>query len=292
MTDRENAGAGTLFVVATPIGNRDDLSARALATLRAAGIIAAEDTRHSANFLATCGVAPARLVSLHEHNERARVDELVAELRRGMDVALISDAGTPLVSDPGYRLVAAAHAAGVRVSPVPGACAAIAALSVAGLPSDRFCFEGFLPSTAAARRARLAELRAQRGTLVFYEAPHRILETLQDAATVLGGARPATLARELTKTFETVRRASLAELAAWVDEDTNQQRGELVLLVQGAADTAPSGGIDEDALLAALAAEVPATVAARVAARLTGRPRRELYRRLLGAAGDAGDEDV
>ncbi|MFP5439868.1 MAG: 16S rRNA (cytidine(1402)-2'-O)-methyltransferase [Gammaproteobacteria bacterium] len=277
---------GVLYVVATPIGHLDDIGARAIAILRAADIIAAEDTRHSSRLLAHVGVDPGRLLSLHEHNETERTESLLRALREGRAVALVSDAGTPLVSDPGYRLVAAAHAAGIRVSPVPGACAAIAALSAAGLPSDRFFFEGFLPATAAARRARLAALQSLVPTLVFYEAPHRLLATLADMVEVLGAARPATLARELTKTYETVRRATLAELHDFVAADADQQRGEIVLLVQGAPADTPATALDETALLKALAGELSATRAAKVAAKLLGRPRRELYQRLLelGAA--------
>lgn len=275
-----------LHVVATPIGHLDDIGVRAIAILRAADIIAAEDTRHSSRLLAHIGVDPGRLLSLHEHNEAERTESLLRAVQDGRRVALISDAGTPLVSDPGYRLVAAAHAAGVRVSPVPGACAAIAALSVAGLPSDRFFFEGFLPATAAARRARLAALQSSTSTLVFYEAPHRVLATLADLRDVLGATRPSTLARELTKTWETIRRATLAELHDFVAADSDQQRGEIVLLVQGAPADETLAALDETALLKALAGELSATRAAKVAAKLLGRPRRALYQRLLelGAA--------
>lgn len=275
-----------LHVVATPIGHLDDIGVRAIAILRAADIIAAEDTRHSSRLLAHIGVDPGRLLSLHEHNEAERTASLLRAVQDGRRVALISDAGTPLVSDPGYRLVAAAHAAGVRVSPVPGACAAIAALSAAGLPSDRFFFEGFLPATAAARRARLAALQSSTSTLVFYEAPHRVLATLADLRDVLGATRPSTLARELTKTWETIRRATLAELHDFVAADSDQQRGEIVLLVQGAPADETLAALDETALLKALAGELSATRAAKVAAKLLGRPRRALYQRLLelGAA--------
>jgi 16S rRNA (cytidine1402-2'-O)-methyltransferase len=273
--------SGVLYVVATPIGNRDDISARALQVLRGADIIAAEDTRHSAALLAQLGVDAARLTSLHDHNEATRVPALVGALRAGRSVALVSDAGTPLVSDPGFRLVAAAHDAGIRVSPLPGACAAIAALSAAGLPSDRFFFEGFLPATAAARRKRLATLVTQRGTLVFYEAPHRVHESLAAMVESFGGERRGALAREISKTFETIRRDSLAALLAFVADDTDQQRGEIVLLVEGAGEAAAGADIDEDRLLRALAAELPATRAAKVAAALLGQPRRDLYQRLL-----------
>lgn len=282
MTDDPGASGGVLFVVATPIGNLDDMTARAASVLRAADIIAAEDTRHSSAMCARLGIPAPMLVSLHDHNEAARIPSLVASLREGKRVALVSDAGTPLVSDPGYRLVSAAHDAGIRVSPLPGACAAIAALSAAGLPSDRFYFEGFLPASAGARRERLSALAMQRGTLVFYEAPHRIAATLDDCVQVFGSARTAVLARELTKTFETLRRDTLSALAAFVAGDTNQQRGEIVLLVEGAtAEAVSRQGVDADALLRALAGEMPATRAARLAARLLGAPKRDLYQRLL-----------
>src|SRR5690242_12028000 len=224
---------GKLFVVATPIGNLADLSARAREILSGVDLIAAEDTRHSAALLAQFGIA-TRTLALHEHNEREKSAELVHRLREGAQIALISDAGTPLVSDPGYRLVRAAREAGIAVSPVPGACAAIAALSVAGLPSDRFVFEGFLPAKAAARRAHLQTLMTEMRTLIFYESSHRIVEALEDLVVVFGGERRAVLARELTKLFETVLDGALAELAARVNTDSNQQRGEFVLLVAGA----------------------------------------------------------
>lgn len=282
MTDDPGASGGVLFVVATPIGNLDDMTARAASVLRAADIIAAEDTRHSSALCARLGIPAPALVSLHDHNEAARIPSLVASLREGKRVALVSDAGTPLVSDPGYRLVSAAHDAGIRVSPLPGACAAIAALSAAGLPSDRFYFEGFLPASAGARRERLSALATQRGTLVFYEAPHRIAATLDDCVQVFGSDRTAVLAREITKTFETLRRDTLSALAAFVAGDANQQRGEIVLLVEGAtAEAVSRQGVDADALLRALAGEMPATRAARLAARLLGVPKRDLYQRLL-----------
>lgn len=282
--------AGVLYVVATPIGNRDDISSRALDVLGRVDIIAAEDTRHSATLLAHYGLDASRLLSLHDHNEAERVPQVLDRLRGGRDVALVSDAGTPLVSDPGYRLVAAAHEAGIRVSPVPGACAAVAALSVAGIPADRFFFEGFLPASSAARRARLGELAAQRGALVFHEAPHRVHETLVDMADVLGGDRPATIAREISKRFETVHRSTLASLADWVGRDADQQRGEIVLVVAGAT-RATAAALDEDRLLTALAAELPASAASRVAAALLGGNRRNWYRRLQELGADAGDGD-
>ncbi|BBD78965.1 16S rRNA (cytidine(1402)-2'-O)-methyltransferase [Aerosticca soli] len=267
---------GCLWVVATPIGHLDDISARALATLRAVDLIAAEDTRHSGALLRHFGI-DTPLTALHEHNERAAVDALVRRLVAGASVALVSDAGTPLVSDPGFRLVRAARAAGVRVSPVPGPCAAIAALSVAGLPSDRFVFEGFLPAKAAARRVRLRELAGEPRTLIFYESCHRLSESLDDAAGILGTDREAVLARELTKRFETVLAAPLAELALRVKTDADQQRGECVLLVAGHADTAEAELAEGRRVFALLREELPPAQAARLAAAITGAPRRRLY---------------
>lgn len=271
---------GTLYVVATPIGHLDDMTQRGREVLADASLVAAEDTRHSGRLLAAYGIERA-LTAVHDHNEADRVPDLLARLQSGDSVALISDAGTPLISDPGYRLIAAAHEHGVRVSPVPGPCAAIAALSAAGLPSDRFLFEGFLAARTGPRRARLAELAELPHTVIFYEAPHRIAETLQDLVAEWGGERQATLARELTKTFETVRRATLAELAAWVSEDANQQRGEIVLVVAGA----PARTLDDQRLLAldqvlsVLVGELPVKQAAGLAAQLFGLKRNALYDR-------------
>lgn len=269
--------SGKLWIVATPIGNLADLSARAREVLGSVDLIAAEDTRHSAALLAQFGIA-TRTLALHEHNEREKSVDLVQRLRDGAQIALISDAGTPLVSDPGFRLVRAAREAGVAVSPVPGACAAIAALSVAGLPSDRFVFEGFLPAKSGARRAHLQVLAAETRTLVFYESSHRIVETLEDLVAVFGAGRRAVLARELTKLFETVLDGSLAELSERVSADPDQQRGEFVLLVAGADDE------DDAAKLAAgrhvfdiLRRELPPSRAAKLAAEITGAARKALY---------------
>jgi 16S rRNA (cytidine1402-2'-O)-methyltransferase len=268
--------AGRLWVVATPIGNLDDLSARAQETLKRAALIAAEDTRHSAPLLARYGIS-TRLVALHEHNERDEAERLVARLQGGEDIALISDAGTPLVSDPGFRLVRAARAAGIAVSPVPGACAAIAALSVAGLPSDRFVFEGFLPTKASARRERLAELAAEPRTLVFYESSHRVRECVDDMAAVFGATRPAVLARELTKLFETVIDGDLENLAARIAADPNQERGEFVLLVGGRPEDEDSRLAEGRRVFALLRDELPPARAAKLAAAITGAARKALY---------------
>ncbi|MDV5860208.1 16S rRNA (cytidine(1402)-2'-O)-methyltransferase [Pseudomonas mendocina] len=277
---------GSLYVVATPIGNLDDISARALRILREVALIAAEDTRHSARLLQHFGIQTP-LAACHEHNERDQGGRFLARLQAGEDVALISDAGTPLISDPGYHLVRQARAAGFAVVPVPGACALIAALSAAGLPSDRFIFEGFLPAKAAGRRARLEQVREEPRTLIFYEAPHRILECLQDMCEVFGDDRPALLARELTKTFETLQGLPLAELCEWVAADSNQQRGECVVLVAGWQ--APEGeeAVSAEALrvLDLLLSEMPLKRAAALAAEITGVRKNVLYQVALERKG-------
>lgn len=268
--------AGTLFVVATPIGNLADLSPRALDTLRSVAAICAEDTRHTRQLLSHFGIERP-LVALHEHNEEAISARVVERVLAGESLALVSDAGTPLVSDPGYRVVRAARAAGVRVSPIPGACAAIAALSVAGLPSDRFIFEGFLPAKSSARRERLSRLASETRTVVFYESSHRIEESLADMSAVFGDARQAVLARELTKLFETVLDGSLAELHAQVVADPNQRKGEFVVMVQGAGDDAEAQLIEGQRLYAKLSEHLPPSTAAKLAADISGAPRKSLY---------------
>ncbi len=279
---------GVLYVVATPIGNLDDISARALRVLREVALIAAEDTRHSARLLQHFGISTP-LQACHEHNEREQGGRFIGRLQAGEDVALISDAGTPLISDPGYHLVRQARAAGVRVIPVPGACALIAALSAAGLPSDRFIFEGFLPAKMAARRARLELLREEPRTLIFYEAPHRILECLEDLQAIFGAQRPAVLGRELTKTFETLKGLPLGELRDWVAADSNQQRGECVLLVAGWEAPQGDAQLSTETLrvLDLLLAELPLKRAAALAAGITGVRKNLLYQAALERQGDA-----
>ncbi len=276
------SAAGTLFVVATPIGNLDDLSARALKVLGDVALIAAEDTRHSARLMQHFGIGTP-LAACHEHNERDEGNRFIERLLAGDDVALISDAGTPLISDPGYHLVRQARAAGVRVVPVPGACALIAALSAAGLPSDRFVFEGFLPAKTVGRRARLELVREEPRTLIFYEAPHRILECLQDMREVFGGERQALLARELTKTFETLQGMPLEQLCEWVAADANQQRGECVVLVAGWQAPEDEAAVSAEALrvLDLLLAEMPLKRAAALAAQITGVRKNLLYQAAL-----------
>jgi 16S rRNA (cytidine1402-2'-O)-methyltransferase len=282
---------GTLYVVATPIGHLGDLSARAREVLSSVAVVAAEDTRHTGRLLKTLGLSRPML-SLHEHNERERAGAVLARLQAGEDVALVSDAGTPLVSDPGFPLVRAALDAGLRVVPVPGACAAIAALSVAGLPTDRFCFEGFLPARPPARRARLESLAGETRTLLFYESPQRIRETLEDAASVLGARRRAVVARELTKLHESVYHGSLAELAARAAADADMSRGEIVLLVAGAEAQAAAADAELDRTLQVLLKFMPASRAAPIAAELTGARRNDCYRRALELARDVPGEDA
>ncbi|HTC26886.1 16S rRNA (cytidine(1402)-2'-O)-methyltransferase [Dyella sp.] len=267
---------GCLWVVATPIGHRDDISARAIETLRNVSVIAAEDTRHSRPLLLQHNIATP-LMALHEHNEREAVAAIVRRLQDGESIALISDAGTPLISDPGFRLVRAAREASIRCAPVPGACAAIAALSVAGLPSDRFVFEGFLPPKSAARRSRLQELAGDARTLIFYESSHRVVESLTDMRDVFGGDRPGVIARELTKMFETVMGEPLAELLERVTSDSNQQRGEFVILVAGRGEHEDDQLAEGRRVFAILRQELPAAKAAKLAAAISGAPRKALY---------------
>lgn len=274
--------SGTLFVVATPIGNLQDISARAVEVLRSVALIAAEDTRHSARLLREYGIATP-LTACHDHNEHERSHSLVQRLLAGDDLALISDAGTPLVSDPGFQLVRQAREAGVRVSPVPGPCALIAALSAAGLPSDRFAFEGFLPARSSGRRQRIEALAAEPRTWIIYEAPHRLLECLADLRDLLGGERQVVLAREISKTFETIRGLPLAELHDWVRDDPDQQRGECVLLVEGAPVVSDDSELDSQTLrvLTVLLEELPVKQAAALAARITGVKKNRLYQQAL-----------
>lgn len=280
---------GTLYVVATPIGNLGDLTPRAREVLASVALIAAEDTRHTRQLLLTCGIGTA-LTSLHEHNEGQKSAELVARLARGDSIALVSDAGTPLVSDPGFELVAAARKEGIAVIAIPGACAAIAALSVAGLPTHRFAFEGFLPAKSTARCERLAQLAREERTLIFYEAPHRLAEALRDMAQIFGAERSASISRELTKRFETTYGGTLAQLSEAAERDSDMTRGELVIIVSGAPQSSSALEFDSEVLLRALLAELPPSQAARIAAHLTGAKRSDLYEAALRLGKVPGEE--
>ncbi|MGM0594976.1 MAG: 16S rRNA (cytidine(1402)-2'-O)-methyltransferase [Pseudomonadota bacterium] len=273
--------AGILYVVATPIGNLGDLSPRAVAVLQQVDRIAAEDTRHSAALMRHFAITTPML-SLHEHNERQKSALLLERLRAGESLALISDAGTPLISDPGYLLVREARLAGVRVVPVPGPSAIITALSASGLPTDRFCFEGFLPAKNGPRGKRLEALRGETRTLIFYESTHRILECLSQMADYFGPQREAVVARELTKTFETLLQGGLGELVARLQTDPDQRRGEFVVLVHG-AEAEQGQGPDPEArrIATILAEELPHKQAAALAARISGEKKNALYRYLL-----------
>lgn len=276
--------ASALYVVATPIGNLADISLRALDVLRAADAVACEDTRHARHLLDHHDIK-APLLAVHQHNEQQAAAKLIAALAEGKRIALISDAGTPGVSDPGARTVAAVRAAGYRVIPIPGASAAIAALSASGLSDEQFHFVGFLPAKVGARRTALEKLAAIEAALVFYEAPHRVVETVDDLLALLGGEREIVIARELTKLFEQIVRLPLAEAPAWLATDSNHQRGEFVLIVSGPA---PREGLDAEAerVLKTLLAELPTKQAAKLAAEITGVGKNELYQRALALKND------
>jgi 16S rRNA (cytidine1402-2'-O)-methyltransferase len=277
MTDN----TGTLYVVATPIGNLGDLTPRARETLAQVAAIAAEDTRHTGQMLKHFGIQTP-LISLHEHNEMRRSEELLARLAAGESIALVSDAGTPLISDPGFDLVASARGRGIRVIAIPGPCAAVAALSIAGLPTDRFTFEGFLPAKATARRAQLENLRYERRTMVFYEGPHRVKEALSDMLDVFGPQRDAVVCRELTKHFETTYSGTLDTLVHTSIADADMSRGEIVIVVSGdRTERTHATSLHTDQLLAALLEDLTPSQAAKIAARLTGEKRGDLYDKAL-----------
>ncbi|MGB4948374.1 MAG: 16S rRNA (cytidine(1402)-2'-O)-methyltransferase [Candidatus Competibacter denitrificans] len=268
--------SGTLYVVATPIGNLEDITLRALRILREVDYIAAEDTRHTGQLLRHFEIDKL-LLSLHEHNERNRVAQIVELLAQGKNIALVSDAGTPLISDPGFPLVRELRQRKLSVVPIPGPSSVLAALSVAGLPTDRFVFEGFLPAKSTARRERLRALAGEQRTLVFFESSHRVSDSLADMITEIGGERLAVIARELTKRFEDVHGATLAELAGWLSADPNRNKGEFVVLVQGAPSATEADTPETRRLLTALLAELPTSRAVVVVAKLTGLPKRALY---------------
>jgi 16S rRNA (cytidine1402-2'-O)-methyltransferase len=269
---------GTLYVVATPIGNLADASPRSLETLRSVDLIACEDTRTSSKLLAHFGIG-VRTVALHEHNERAASKELIQALRQGRNIALISDAGTPALSDPGAWLVAQAHAAGIRVSPLPGASAAAAAISASGFPASRFLFAGFLPAQAGARRKALETLELAYPVLI-YEAPHRVRETLEDLARRFGAEREIVIARELSKKFEEVARMPLGAAPGWLDARRERAQGEFVLVL-APGEERPRAAVDAERVLEVLLGSLPPSEAAKLAARITGQPKGGLYKRAL-----------
>jgi 16S rRNA (cytidine1402-2'-O)-methyltransferase len=277
MNKLANNNFGTLYVVATPIGNLSDITLRALETLKIVDAIAAEDTRHTSGLLSHFGISK-KLIAVHEHNEHQSAEKLLLQLKAGDNIALVTDAGTPGISDPGAVVVDFVRKAGVKVVPIPGASAVIAALSASGIAQNGFQFNGFLPASGAARRKALELLKIQTVTLVFYEAPHRIVESIVDMANVLGAARRITIARELTKTFETIHSCTLYDAEAWLQADANQQRGEFVLLVEAAAikdaDEMPEETVR---VLKLLLAELPLKQAVKLASEITHEKKNDLY---------------
>lgn len=273
-----------MYIVATPIGNLADLTERAKQVLTSVDVIACEDTRHTQKLLQHLGLRKP-LLSVHEHNERERVEQVAEHLQRGQTMALVSDAGTPLISDPGYPLVAALRERGITITPVPGVSAIITALSAAGLPTDRFTFEGFLPHKSGSRKEKLEALTQEPRTMVFYESKHRILDSLSDMALVFGAERPACVARELTKTFETFYHGTLPEIQQQIADDEDQQKGEFVVMITGNTNPAPASEVDTDKLFRLLLAELPPKKAAAVIADLTGENKKELYQKALEIQG-------
>lgn len=276
---RPDVATGSLYLVATPIGNLADITQRAIAVLSQVDIIAAEDTRHSQRLLSHLAIK-TKLVAYHEHNEDYITPKLLDELESGKTIALISDAGTPLISDPGYRLVTQAHDRELKVVPIPGVCAAIAALSVAGLATDSFAFEGFPPAKQGARLHFFEQFVAQKRTMIFYVSCHRIIETLKDMQAVFGGARRVSFAREITKTFETIKRMALSETLEWVESDENQRKGEIVLVLEG--DVQASVDVtDVDNYLSILLSELPVKQAVNLVVKMTGQHKNDVYKRAL-----------
>ena len=269
--------SNTLYVVATPIGNLGDITLRALEILKGVDAIAAEDTRHTAGLLSHFGISK-KLIAVHEHNEHQSAEKLLAQLNAGENIALVTDAGTPGISDPGAVVVDFVRKAGIKVVPIPGVSAVIAALSASGIAQNGFLFHGFLPASGAARRKALESLKAQTVTLVFYEAPHRIVESVNDMANVLGAERRVTFAREITKTFETIYSCALADAKAWLEADTNQQRGEFVLLVEAAEIKAAEEFSEETVrVLKLLMVDLPLKQAVKLAAEITNEKKNDLY---------------
>ena len=276
---KPDVSPGTLYLVATPIGNLADITQRAIAVLDQVDVIAAEDTRHSQRLLSYLGIKTKSL-AYHEHNEEQITPRLLDELESGKTIALISDAGTPLISDPGYRLVTHAHDREVKIVPVPGVCAAIAALSAAGLATDSFAFEGFPPAKQGARLQFFEPFAKQKRTLIFYVSCHRIIDTLKDMQTVFGESRRVTFARELTKTFETIKRAPLSELIPWVEADLNQRKGEMVVIVEGVVDERVDASQVEN-YLSILLAELPVKQSVALVVKMTGENKNDVYKRAL-----------
>ncbi|MGV3227227.1 16S rRNA (cytidine(1402)-2'-O)-methyltransferase [[Pasteurella] aerogenes] len=269
--------SGILYIVATPIGNLQDITARALDIFNQVDLIAAEDTRHSGLLLSHYGIKKP-FFALHDHNEQQKADLLVEKLRQGNHIALISDAGTPLISDPGFHVVRKCRQAGIRVVPLPGACAAITALCASGVASDRFCFEGFLPAKSKARRDKLKELADEARTLIFYESTHRILDSLTDVETVLGADRYVVLAREITKTWETIIGDEVGQLRTWLAEDPNRTKGEMVLIIEGkSAESSAEFSPQAIKALQLIAQELPLKKAAAIVAELYGYKKNALY---------------
>ncbi|MPW45748.1 16S rRNA (cytidine(1402)-2'-O)-methyltransferase [Acinetobacter guerrae] len=269
-----------LFVVATPIGHLDDMTFRAIDILKSVSIVAAEDTRQSAQLFKHYNISTP-LTACHDHNESNKIAQLIETLKSGQNVALISDAGTPLISDPGFKLVRAAQEHGIRVTPVPGACAAIAALSAVGLPSDRFSFEGFLSSKSSQRINQLEKLKDETQTLIFYEAPHRILDCVKDMVAIFGEDRPVGFAREITKTFETIKKMTLKDLVTFIEQDHHQQKGEIVLVVGGNPEEKDLDQEKMDQLLNRLLQDLSVKAASQLAADLTGIKKKVAYQRAL-----------
>lgn len=269
-----------LFVVATPIGHLDDMTFRAIEVLKQVKLIAAEDTRQSIQLLKHFNINTP-LTACHDHNESHKIDQLIETLKSGESIALISDAGTPLISDPGFKLVRAAQEHHIRVTPVPGACAAIAALSAVGLPSDRFSFEGFLPSRSSQRISQLEQLKNETQTMIFYEAPHRILECVKDMTEVFGSERKVGFAREITKTFETIKQFTFAELVSFIEHDKNQQKGEIVLVVAGSTQQKDLQQEKLDEILTRMLKDLSVKAASQLAADLFGIKKKVAYQRAL-----------
>lgn len=272
--------AGTLYIVATPIGHLDDLSQRAIKILKSVDYIAAEDTRHSRHLLDHFGIKTA-CHSLHEHNEQQRMERVLQDLEQEQTIALISDAGTPLISDPGYRLVQQARLRHIKIVPIPGPCALITALSAAGLPTDRFLFEGFLPAKSTARKKNLHTLLEEKRTIIFYESPHRIVDTIDDMMSIFGELRYGVIARELTKTFETIKGGTLKEIKIWLTNDLDQQKGEFVILIHGAKENTNKDQQQALQVLDILLAELPISQAVKLTTKITGQKKSWLYETAL-----------